>query len=666
MPAASGIAPGKVPAVDRRLLEIRHTHYPFAFQAPPTLAAWKRRREELRRQLRLALGLWPMPPRAKSKPLVTRRTLRDGYAIENVCLESLPGLHATGNLYRPHPLPKGARCPALLIPHGHWPEGRLVNRGPEGDSMPGLAINIALRGGFAFTYDMLGYNDSKALSHRFGRERVETDALWGLSLLGLQTLNSLAVLEYLLARPEVDPERVACSGASGGGTQTFVLAALDERVRACAPAVMVGSVMQGGCLCENAPGLRLGTNNLELAALAAPRPQLLISCTQDWTARTPWLEFPAVRSAYALYGARAAKRIEYYHQHAPHNYNRASREALYAWLGRLWFGQTAPACAKEIPFQAEPLGRLRVFPGKRKPKGALGEEALLEAWKAAARKATRALKPKTPRKLKVYRQAAGPLLAQVLRARTPSPGDLRVERTPFVTAAGRIVAGLSRLALSRREHGDRVTGLLLNPAGRRRGGVIAWHHGGACHLVDPVSGQPDPRLAALRARGAAVLALDVFEAPTQPGRPHGLQHDLTFNPAALCERVQDLLTVLAWLRAQGGPVALWGIAHAGAWTLLAAARAEGVARVAADLAGLGPDDEQDYRWRASAPGLLRAGGLPAAAALQAPRPLLLYGARQGFDFATPRAAYKAARKTKALEDLKKEPDAEQLAAWLVG
>ena len=102
--------------------------------------------------------------------------------------------------------------------------------------------------------------------------------------------------------PEVDSKRLVCTGESGGGTQTYNLYAVDDRLTAAAPVCMVSSMMQGGCVCENAPGLRFDTNNVEIGAMIAPKPLLLVNSSQDWTRHTPDVEYPAIRSIYGLYG----------------------------------------------------------------------------------------------------------------------------------------------------------------------------------------------------------------------------------------------------------------------------------------------------------------------------------------------------------------------------
>ena len=127
---------------------------------------------------------------------------------------------------------------------------------------------LARMGCVVFHYDMLGYADSTAIPHRAGF----TDPLALLYLqsqMGLQTWNSIRALDFVCGLPDVDRSRIGVTGGSGGGTQSFMLAALDDRVTAAFPAVMVSTAMQGGCICENAPYLRVGTGNIEIAAFCA-------------------------------------------------------------------------------------------------------------------------------------------------------------------------------------------------------------------------------------------------------------------------------------------------------------------------------------------------------------------------------------------------------------
>lgn len=112
---------------------------------------------------------------------------------------------------------------------------------------------------------------------------------------------------------------------------------MDDRIKAAAPVNMVSFHMQGGCECENAPGLRIGTNNVELAALAAPRPLMITGCTGDWTCNVPEEEYPALREIYELYGEN--NKVEYYYSDAPHNYRKDVREKVCEWFLEQFFGK---------------------------------------------------------------------------------------------------------------------------------------------------------------------------------------------------------------------------------------------------------------------------------------------------------------------------------------
>jgi hypothetical protein len=227
---------------------------------------------------------------------------------------------------------------------------------------------------------MIGYDDSRQLPHTFGGRR---EALWGLSLGGLQLWNSIRSLDFLQSLPYVKPDALAVTGESGGGTQTFLLAAVDDRVSVAVPVNMISLRMQGGCLCENMPTLRLDTTNVEIAATIAPRPMLMISATGDWTANTLEEEFPAVRSLYALMDA--PDRVHAVRMQADHNYNKESREAMYAWMARWLKGAAADVQVRERSFTADAPPDLLVFHQRALPSGAVTPEQLTENWIAAGR-----------------------------------------------------------------------------------------------------------------------------------------------------------------------------------------------------------------------------------------------------------------------------------------
>ncbi len=367
------------PAVTAQEASFRTLNDTFAAPAPTTLEAWKSRAAYLKEHILASAGLLPMPEKTPINPVIFGEVARTDYAVSKVYFESLPGFFVAGNLYRPAgPSAKGP-FPAILSPHGHWAYGRLENS--DVASVPGRAINLARQGFVVFTYDMIGYNDSRQLPHTFGGPR---ENLWGLSLAGLQLWNSIRALDFLETLSDVRRDAIGVTGASGGGTQTFLLAAVDERVAAAAPVNMISLHMQGGCLCENVPGLRLETTNVEIASVIAPRPLLMVSATGDWTKNTMEHEYPAVRRVYALHGAE--DRVHGVRFEAPHNYNRHSREAMYAWMAR-WL-QQAPADVKrpERNFTVDPLPDTLVFHQRALPANAVTAPQLTANWIAAAQR----------------------------------------------------------------------------------------------------------------------------------------------------------------------------------------------------------------------------------------------------------------------------------------
>jgi dienelactone hydrolase len=289
-----------VAAIDARHMAHRCGSQILIPPAYASLRTWEERAAVLRDHIAAVTGLLPRPELHPRWIRVTPASKGPDYGVDRVALLGPSGLACTGNLYRParqtHP------APAILNPHGHWDSGRLEHS--EAASVRARCITFARMGMFALSYDMVGYNDSLQIpDHHFCSQR---GALWGLTSLILQTWNSLLALEFLCSLDGIDAYRIGCTGASGGASQALLLAALDERIAVTAPVNMISAHFQGGCECENTPGLRVETNNIEIAALAAPRPMLMVSATGDWTCDSPRVEYPALRQIYSLYGAPSA------------------------------------------------------------------------------------------------------------------------------------------------------------------------------------------------------------------------------------------------------------------------------------------------------------------------------------------------------------------------
>ncbi|MBD2702579.1 acetylxylan esterase [Spirosoma sp. BT702] len=280
-------------------------------------ASWETRAALIRQGIRDGMTLPEKPDFAPLEPI--RHSVRElnGYTVENVAFESLPGIYVTGNLYKP--LNVTSKSPGILCPHGHMAslDARLKEYTQQ------RCATLARMGAVVFTYDMLDYGDSKQCSHKLP------------SALKLQTLNSLRALDFLTSLAEVDTSRIGMTGESGGGTQTFLLTALDPRIKVSVPVVMVSSYFFGGCTCESGMPIHQRathqTSNVEIAALAAPRPMLLVSDGKDWTKHTPDVEFPYIQNIYNYYGAK--DQLE--NVHLPdegHDYGPSKRIAAYAFL----------------------------------------------------------------------------------------------------------------------------------------------------------------------------------------------------------------------------------------------------------------------------------------------------------------------------------------------
>jgi len=545
--------PTPIPASDARNAAIRHTDFHFTMPAYATLPEWDLHKMHLQRQILVAAGLYPLPEKTPLHPEISGRMERDDYSIEKVALETMPGYYLGGNLYRPlHPQGK---VPAVLTPHGHWTYGRLENS--DGYSGPALGINLARQGYVAFAYDMVGYNDTLQTEHRF---TSPTYQLWSFTPLGLQLWNSIRALDFVQSLPEVASDRIAVTGASGGGTQTFLLAAVDGRVRAAAPVNMVSFIMQGGCQCENAPGLRIGTSNVEIAAMMAPRPMLLVSATGDWTRNVPREEYPAIRSIYELY--KQPDNLAVVQFQAEHNYNQRSREAVYGFFAKQFLSADGSQPVWERAVETEPLRDMLVWLGRSLPPNALTQAQIFDQWKLSGRGRMAALD----------RAARREAMLETFHAEWPR--EVTGERDG------------DQIALGRPGRGDRVPGIWLPGAGAA---TLVIHPDGS----EPA--RPDPRVAELIRAGKPVLLIDVF----QTGKavtPRDLTKlfFLTFNASDDANRVQDILTALRFLETQHtGTPALLAIGKAGAWARYAKAMAPIEVALSAD-AGSCPSSDEEF------------------------------------------------------------------------
>jgi dienelactone hydrolase len=609
-------------ARDSRAGEPRTTETPCALARYGTLEEWQVRARHLREQVLASAGLLPFPQRTPLRAKVFGRTEHPGCMVEKVFFESRPGFLVCGNLWRPTE-GKGP-FPGVLCPHGHWRYGRLENSALG--SVVDRCMDLARQGYIVFSYDMIGYVDSKQLPHlRVGGLREE---MWGISLPGLQLWNSIRSLDFLLSLPEVDRDRIGCTGASGGGTQTFLLTAVDDRVKVSAPVNMISASYQGGCICENGPSLRLDTNNVEIGALMAPRPMMLVSCTSDWTKNTPKVEYPWIRGIYQLYGA--ADRIATHQVDAEHNYNLESRHAVYQWFAR-WL-QTPDAYER---FRRRSYGwergtdpgELMVFFSRELPP--LRTDGLVRQVIRASARQVNASWPKTKAELARYRRTFGPAYRKALAASIPAPRELAVAEGRKTRRTGYDVRTLT---LSRAGKGDRVPGVLLTSCGKHSGqAVLIVSRRGKGEAASAT--KLHPLSASLLKRGCTVMAIDAFGVANAK-LPADAERSFftTYNRTPTANSVQDILTAISWLSAQRGvkAVSLVGMGAAGMWCLLARALAPKVKSCVVDADRFDPESDEQWAARFFVPLLRQAGDVRTAVALAAPGRLLLHNTDGAF------------------------------------
>jgi dienelactone hydrolase len=541
----------------------------------------------VRTRILVAAGLWPEFERPRLTPSVFGKIEGADYAIEKVDLETLPGFHLTGNLYRP----KGKRgpFPAVLCPHGHWQEGRFTQE--KDGNLPARGVTFARLGFVCFMYDMVGYGDFRQLPHRLD------DPDWGMGLLGLQTWNGLRAVDFVAALPDVDPTRIGVTGASGGGTQTFLLTAIDDRIAAAAPVNMVAAEFQGGCTCENAPFLRIGLNNVEIAAMAAPRPLLLVAATGDWTKDVPVLEAPIIEKVYRDRGV--GDRFRAVQFEASHNDNQDSREAVYAWMVR-WL-QNGPV-RDRIPEPPVPPFRredLTVWTDDhRLPADAVDAEGLRNLLRARVTEQIEALRPRDGPSLENYRRLMEPAWRHTLTVQAPPPARaaaLRMGRATLYVAARAEEAA------------------------------------------------PFVETTAARGETAHVLVFGRHE-PEAPSGGDDEQHSLfptTFYRTELARRVQDVVDALPRIATTTtGPIRLVGLGEAGLPVLLSRAVAGWCPPVALTIADLSVADVSAH------PGLLRLGSWAGVAMLAPPGNLVVHG--RAWDVGPAREAFRADGREDAL------------------
>jgi hypothetical protein len=692
---------GQLPK-DARLGPLRDENGYFPFTPPPTREAWQQRAEQVRRQILVAAGLWPMPVKTPSHAVIHGKVDREGYTVEKVYFQSYPGHFVTGSLYRPKG--RSGRLPAVLAPYGHWANGRFFDagakeirwqlvRGEERFEIGGryilqaLCVQLARMGCVVFQYDMVGVADSRQIPHspewqpkkdpadRWGMASPRAEA-WMETNFGLQTYNSIRALDFVCGLPDVDPSRIGITGGSGGATQTFILNAIDPRPAVAFPAVMVSTAMQGGCNCENAPYLRIGTGNVEIAAMFAPKP-LGMTAADDWTSELAAKGFPELKQHYKLLGGGDNVMLKPMLQFG-HNYNYVSRAVIYSWFNKhLKLGLTDPIVEED--FRPLSIAELSVWDDRHPapPGDYAHQQSFLHNLTESTRRQIESLTPNDERSLAEYRRIVGGAMQVMIGRGLPQAGSLEVaDCSTQDLGPCKLMKFLLRYPAVREE----LPVVRLIPKQWNRRAVI-W--------VDPLGkrgllaedGRPRPGVQRLLDAGYDVLGADLFGQGefTPDGRPLAksrivdgcIEFTFGYNPSTFSQRVRDLLTLVAFERGGRAPAErlyMVGLGGAGHW--VAAARAiagSAIDRAAIDTAGfrfakIAAFDNPDFL-----PGGAKYNDLPGMIALSAPGPLWLAGEGETLPQVIS-AAYRVAGKPENMTSYSGDAAARESAAieWLLG
>ncbi len=333
-------------------------------EAPKSMDEWEHRRASLKTRLSAAWGGFPEQP-CDLEPRKLGEFEREGYRVEKWILQTRPGVWMTANAYVPD---KPGRLPAILQVHGHWSGAK------QDPVVQSRCIVAAKLGFFVLCVDAFGAGErglSKKLGEYHGEMVAATLFPVGLPLSGLQVYENMRAVDYLQSRPEVDPERIGITGASGGGNQTMYAGAFDERFRCVVPTCSVGNYQSylsaACCMCEVVPGALTFTEEGDVLGLAAHRGLMVTSATRDAfqfsvdEAKKSMIRVEAIASLYRDAPVRHTI-IE-----SEHNYNQPMREAMLGWMTKHLKGEGDGSPIPEPAIATEEPELLRCFPGDSRP-----------------------------------------------------------------------------------------------------------------------------------------------------------------------------------------------------------------------------------------------------------------------------------------------------------
>ncbi|MGO8700827.1 MAG: alpha/beta hydrolase family protein [Limisphaerales bacterium] len=327
---------------------------------------WEARRPELRRQYFEMLGLWPLPERTPLNAQITGTIERqEGFRVEKLHFQSRPHLYVTGDLFLPRGARPGAKLPAVLYVCGHVDRGRDGNKAPYQHH----GMWFATHGFVCLVIDSLQLGEVAGIHHGTYRYNRWWWQARGYAPSAVECWNGVRALDYLQSRPEVDPDRMAVTGISGGGAASFWIAAADERVKVAVPVSGLGDLqdyvgqktVNGHCDCM----FLINTFQWPctyIAALIAPRPLLFENSGHD--PLFPMDGNDRIRARlerlYGFYTKRTEELFDIGITPDGHHDHPELRLMAYRWLAWHLQGSNAPVTEPALPTFDGP--QLRAFP----------------------------------------------------------------------------------------------------------------------------------------------------------------------------------------------------------------------------------------------------------------------------------------------------------------
>jgi len=543
-----GIAQGQLDARAKRINAVR------------TVEEAERRKAEVRKKILEIIGGLPEydgPLNAR----VTGRIEKKRYIIEKVIFESLPRFFVTANLYRPN---EPGRYPGVLIPLGHWDAGKVAEQR--------MAANLAMKGFVALAYDPIGQGERvQAYDRRLGpmhpawagEQHLQAGAqslLVGESFARYRIWDAKRALDYLVSRPEVDAERIGCTGCSGGGALTTYISALDSRIKAAAPACWMNSyrVLFTGPVGDSEQSLPYflssGLDQADYVELFAPKPWMIVSTIEDFFPLEGARQiFEEAHHWYRLYGAE--DRVAWAVGPGEHGTPKPVRERVYEWMIR-WLkdGKGDP---REEPVEMVPNHQLLATAS-----GQVSEDL-------SGRAVYEIIREGFERRRENNSPNVTGLLDEVKRLMGPPKETLPEVRVVEETRGAEFIA---QKILLETEPGLELHGNLLVPRQGERNPAL---------LVVESGLTPSPLATDAARRGAVVLALAPRGLPrSDDRRPFG--GEFTMNTRAWLVgrnlagmRAYDIRRAVDLLAARrdvdAGSIRAVARAEAGVWLLLAAA-----------------------------------------------------------------------------------------------